>query len=305
MSDIAKGMLIAVCCAIIFGLYPAAVQGVYRAGGNPAFIMITTTWARAATLLFYCLARRLPVFRAPQSWGIVFFGGALSATSLFGVLSGLEYLPGALVLMILYTHTLMLLLFMAWRGEHKLTAATLLSTISALFGLALVLDVWHTQSKSNLIGIAFVFMAAVATMSRLYAYGKQTQLRNPAIVGAETFCGSAYYVACIVMVKTPHAPTGGEAYIYLAFACASLSAGTFGMFYGISLLGAFRWSLFLKMEPVFVALFSFLLLGEVLKPLQYLGMGIVLGSLAAYQIVTHRVAAHRRSRRLDLAPEVE
>ena len=59
------------------------------------------------------------------------------------------------------------------------------------------------------------------------------------------------------------------------------------MFYAISLLGSFDYSLLSKIEPVFTALFSFLLLGEILKPLQYLGMVIVLGSLAMYQIVSN------------------
>ena len=76
--------------------------------------------------------------------------------------------------------------------------------------------------------------------------------------------------------------------MYLLLASLSLAVANLAMFYGIALLGSFRWGLLLKLEPVFTALFSFLLLGEILKPLQYAGMAVVLGSLAAYQITSHR-----------------
>ncbi len=288
MTPFRLGTLIAVCCAVIFGAYPAAIRAVYAAGGNPAFVLIVTTWARAIVLAGCCLVQRRPLFGTRQFRRMAVSGGALQAISTFGIVCGLEYLPGPLVLIILFTHTLMLLLFMAWRGEARLDFWTVLSTITALFGLSLVLDIWHAQAGGRLLGMALAFLAALATVSRLYAFGKQTRDRHPAVVGAETFIAAALFVTCIAVFKTPHAPATTTSYLYLALACASMSVGTVGMFYGIALLGAFRWSLFLKLEPVFTALFSFLILGELLGPLQYAGMAVVLGSLVAYQVAAHR-----------------
>ena len=306
MSGIKRGTIIALCCAAVFGVYPAAVHNVYAAGGNPSFVMLVTTWVRLVPLLAYCLVRRFPVFRTPQSRWIVFGGGACSAVSLFGVFAALEYLPGPVVLIILYTHTLMLLFFMAWRGEARLDVMTVLTTIAALFGLTLVLDLWHVQSSGSLIGMALAFASAIATLTRLYAFGKETRRHDPSIVGAETYMGAAFYISLLMLVKPPHAPDfvqSGAAYWYLALACITMAAGTFGMFYGISLMGAFRWSLFLKLEPVFTALFSFLILGEILKPLQYLGMVIVLASLATYQVFSHLKAT--RAKALDISESIE
>jgi drug/metabolite transporter (DMT)-like permease len=55
------------------------------------------------------------------------------------------------------------------------------------------------------------------------------------------------------------------------------------MFYGIALVGAFQFSLMVKLEPVFTALFSWVVLSEVLNFSQYFGMLLVVGSLIAYQ----------------------
>jgi drug/metabolite transporter (DMT)-like permease len=88
-------------------------------------------------------------------------------------------------------------------------------------------------------------------------------------------------------MQLPVTPMG---FTWLAVASGSLSLATFAMFYGVSLLGAFRYSLFAKMEPVFTSLFSVWFLGEILKPQQYIGIGIVIGSLVLYQTYEHRRA---------------
>ena len=77
-------------------------------------------------------------------------------------------------------------------------------------------------------------------------------------------------------------------YVWLALAAVSITLGSFGMFYAVSLIGSFRYSLFMKLEPVFTALFSIALVNEVLKPQQYIGMGIVISSLVIYQLSEQR-----------------
>ena len=108
------------------------------------------------------------------------------------------------------------------------------------------------------------------------------------MVGAETFLATAVFMMVALFYDMPHVPVLLAGYGYALMGCVSLTVGTFAMFYGISLLGAFRWSLFLKLEPVFTALFSALFLGETLTLHQYAGIAVVVGSLALYQIIEHR-----------------
>jgi drug/metabolite transporter (DMT)-like permease len=278
------GILTTIAAAMIFGAHAPAERGLYAEGGSVALVAVVTTWARALTLLLYCLLRRRPLFRTREDIKQGFIGGAFQALSALFVFSALLYLPGPIVIIILFSHTLMLLLFMAWRREIKLDIATLATTLAALIGLSLVIDLWHSQAQGNWIGIGLAFLAALAAVSRMYVYGHQTKLRPPTTVGAENFLVAAVLVTPAAFLMPWHLPQSTAGYSWLAIASLSLAGGTFLMFYGISLLGSFRYSLFCKMEPVFTSLFSVWFLGEVLKTQQYLGIAVVVGSLALYQI---------------------
>lgn len=276
-------MLITVLAAFLFGMYPAASRLAYREGANAACIMLSTTAARALGLYFCCALQRRPVWSGPIRWKPTVTGGALQACSLVGVLASLVTLPGPITIIILFTHTLMLLLFLAVRGEQQLTPLALGTTVAALAGLACVLRVWDYSSGLDPRGLALAFFAAVATMQRLYVYGKETVTVDPAVVGARAFLIAFVCICGVCFFQPPLFPFTPAGLWGVAVACLSLSTGTIGMFYGIAYLGSFQYSLMVKLEPVFTAFFSIVVLGEILQPVQYAGMAVVLSSLLAYQ----------------------
>jgi drug/metabolite transporter (DMT)-like permease len=281
-----QGLLFAVLASVVFGLYPAASRAVYADGGNVSAMIIMTAWARGLGMAISCLLTRSPLFQTREDRKQALIGGFFQACSNFGIFLALLYIPGPLVIIIVFTHTLMLLFFMAWRGELKLDFLNVATTVLALFGLTLVLDLWHPLPHANWIGIAFAFMSAVATLSRLYVYGKQTQSRQAIVVGAENFLVAALLTLVALFFQTPQLPVSLAGNAYLVAGCLSLTLGTFFMFLGISRLGAFQYSLMCKIEPIFTSLFSVLVLSEVLGFSQYVGMALVLGSLAAYQVIS-------------------
>lgn len=150
-----------------------------------------------------------------------------------------------------------------------------------------MLDIWHPQNL-NLVGIGIAFIAAIATVIRLYVFGNQTKSRNPAIVGAEVFLFAAFFALLLPIFSSPVLPTTVVGYGWAVLSCISLVLGTFGMFYGIAILGAFEYSLLCKIEPIFTAIFSAVLIHEYLLWHQYVGMAVVLGSLALYKFGVFR-----------------
>ena len=288
MTPTQRGTIIAFVSPIIFGLYPAAIRGVYAAGGNAALVLIVTTWVQFVVLLAFSAVRGQRIFVQPGAFKSSLIGGAFQTASVLGFISALQFISAPLMITLLFLYPLIVLFVMVARGETCLDAATVITTLTALLGLTLVLDVWHLHGKENLIGILLALFGAAATAGRIYVFGKFASNRNPAVIGAESFAVSSVLILFIAFVQFPHAPDRLAGDVYLLLASASLGLGTLGMVYGISLLGPFRWSLYLKSEPVFTALFSLLFLGEGLRPLQYIGMIVVLGSLAVYQITNHR-----------------
>lgn len=282
------GILIAVASAVAFGLYPPAARAVYADGGNAVFVILLTTFMRALALALFCAATRRRLFKTLSDTRQAASGGFFQALSILGIFASLQYLPGPVMIIIVFSHTLMLLFFLAWKGEVRLDASTVAVTVSALAGLALVLDLWSVKETGSLIGMALAFMAALATVSRMYIYGRQTRERNPAVVGAETFIFATLFALFVLVAGWPALPQSAAGYLWAGLAAGSLTAGTFGMFYGIALLGSFRFSMFLKLEPVFTSLFSALLIHDMLKGSQYAGIGLVTASLAIFQFLEHR-----------------
>ena len=283
-----SGLALAVGVAILFGFYPPCLHVVYAAGGNASFVALVIVWARAMGLTIHCLIRRKPMFETREDIRQGFIGGFFQAISSGFTMLALDYLQGSLVVIILYTHTLMLLFFMVWKRDIKFSFLTMTIVATALTGLSLVLDIWHQQTGTNMLGMGFAFIAAAAIVPRLYVYGTQTMERDPAVVGAENFLIAAILTLPVLFIQIPAAPQtlAGNAWMFIG--ATTLATGTFYTFYGIAALGSFSWSLLQKLQPVFTALISALLISEILKPHQYVGMLLVLTSLVFYQFIMHR-----------------
>ena len=244
-----RGILLAIASAIVYGLYPPAARAVYAAGGNPMFMIVATALSRALGLGFYCALSRKPLFQTREDTKQAVIGGFFQALSILAIFASLVYLPGPVMIIVLYTHTLMLLFFMAWRGDVKLDAVSFGAAIIALGGLSLVLDVWH-PGRLSLIGLGLALVGAVTTMGRLYVYGHLTKSRNPAVVGAEAFIIAALFILALLFFSPVHVPVSSKGYVFALLGCLSLVAGTFFFFYSVSMIGSFQFSLLCKIEPI-------------------------------------------------------
>jgi drug/metabolite transporter (DMT)-like permease len=279
------GLFLALFSAISFSLYAPASRAVYVDGGNSIFIILLTTFARAFFLWLGCILRRKSLFASPAAWRIALTGGAFQTASIFCVFGSLLYVPGPIMITILFTATLMLMLWSAYKSEVPLTRNNVITTLVTLVALTFVVNLWHTDLVYDWRGLVLAFGAAIATASRVYVWGKQVRERDPVLVGAESFIVAAAFCSVLLFFSMPVAPLSALGWGYAALASASLVLGTFGMLYGISYVGPFRFSLLMKLEPVFNALFSVLLINEVLAWGQYAGMAIVVIALAIYQLI--------------------
>lgn len=279
------GLTVTIAAAIVFGLYPACMQLAYRDGANSTFVVLFSTLARALLLAIFAALRGHSLLPTGTQARAYISGGFFQAVSIGGILASLQYIPGPVTIVILFTHTLLLLFYLAIVGERKLTPASLISASLALLGISLVVDIWSTSTTSlSGVGISLAALASVATASRLYVFGRQVVDTNPALVGARIFTVTFLFTLMLLFIEVPAAPDSTTGLLFFLLGSASLVLGTFGMFYGIWLLGSFKFSLFVKFEPIFTALFSFLLLGEALRPIQYIGIGVVVVSLVGYQL---------------------
>lgn len=289
------GVLIALASAAVFGFYPPATRGAYADGVNPAFIILFTTFWRTASLSLFCLGTKRPLLRKKENIKNGILNGFFQTASTVGILGAMQFLPGPVVITILFSYTLMLYLFLVFKGEEKLNPQTLIPVFFAFIGLTLVVNVQDKLEEVSLPGLCLAFMAAIATATRVYAYGNVLKKNDPAVIGAETFIFTLLFCSLLTFYQTPLLPQSTMGWVWAGSSAAALSLGSFGMFYGISMIGAFKFSLLTKLEPISGAIFSVILIGEKLSPTQYLGMATVILSLLAYQVLQHRQAAKKTS----------
>ena len=278
------GVLICIASAIIFGLYPPAARGVYQDGGNITFVILVTTFSRFSGLYLLALIKNQKLFQKFTDYKTSLYAGFFQALSIIGILGGSYFMPGGVVIIIMFTYSLMLLFFSSWRGDMVLNRANILSTLTALIGLGMVLNINQYGLSYPITGIALAFMAAVATFARTYIFGQQTKSRHPLVTGAETFAVACAVLVFLIFWDFPHPPASSSGYIMITIAALSLTIGSFGMFYGIAYLGAYKFSMIMKLEPVFTTIFGILLIGDFLSPIQYFGIVLVLGSLISLQL---------------------
>lgn len=264
MSEIRHNILLILASSILYGLYPVASRGAYADGANPVFLILLTTFIRAALMLFMCVLRKKPVFAEKEEFMPMILTGFVQALSIIGIIASLLYLPGPIVVVIIFLNTLMLMFYMWVRKELAVNPFLVLTTIICLIGLCFVVDIWSAKKPDEIIGYALALLGAVATAVRLYLFGKHTKTKNPMVVGAETFTVAFVFLCLLCFYQLPHLPQSIEGTGWSILSGLSLGLAGIAMFYGISRIGAFHFSLYNKLEPVFTSIFSVILIHEVL-----------------------------------------
>lgn len=278
------GLIICVASAIIFGLYPPAARAVYQDGGNITFVILVATACRLVGLYIFALTQKLSLFNKFEDYKLNFYAGVFQALSIIGLLAGSFFIPGAVVVIIMFSYSLMLLLFSAWRKEVRLNKVNICSTLCALMGLFFVLNISNQGTSYPLAGILLALLAAFATFSRTYIFGKQRNHRHPIAIGVETFVVAFICLLPLMFWQLPQPPSSNIGYIMMLISALSLTIGSYGMFYGISYLGAYKFSMIMKLEPIFTTLFGIILIGDFLQFSQYFGIFLVLMSLVSLQL---------------------
>lgn len=283
-----QGYLLVLYAALAFGIYPSASQLAYAAGANAAFLIIASTALRTLTLLTAAMRKGHSVAEIYRDSFQSLGSGFLQAVSICGIIASLHYIPGPVMITIVFSHTLMLLALLAVRGQEKLTPLSVGTSTTGLLGICLVVDLFGNIDQIEWRGVMLAFIAALASASRMYAYGNQVKTTAPEIVGARAFTFATAFTLLLLLWEPPSLPVSLGGMLWCGLACASLMAGTVFSFKGLGRIGSFRTSLMLKIEPVFTCAYSWLLLSQLLSAAQYLGIGLVLASLPTYQFFDNR-----------------
>jgi drug/metabolite transporter (DMT)-like permease len=293
----ARGYLLYLAAALLFSINGTVSKTLLLGGIEPTVLsQVRATAAFLLLLVFVAFTRpsSLRLRRGELPLLIVYgvFGVALTQVLYF---ASIERLPIGITLLIEFTAPLVIAVWFRVAWKHPTKPIVWASLVTALVGLAIVAQVWQGMTLDPL-GVAFAVGAMLALV--VYYLAADMAVRRPEARDAVslTMWGMAFAALFWAIVQPPWTlpfdqfagsmqlfGEGGVAVPASGLATWMVVMGTVFPFSLVVLsmqhLRASQASGVGMTEPIFATVIAWLVLGEVLAPVQVLGAAIVLGSV--------------------------
>ena len=277
------GIALAVGAALTFTASTVGAVFSYEGGGEP-LAAISSRYV-GAMLVFVPLLHFSGVgFTLPLRERLISLAiGALAAVQAYCLYNSIAHIAVGLTFAIFYIYPILVALIAIAFRQDRITRAIVVGLVVAFAGLMLVFDLSGTGP--NLQGSLLAVGAAVSWSIITVASGRVMRTQDPRLFTfhLQISAGLIYLVICLVDgdVALPHTVKGWAGLISLPLFYA---ASTLGFFGAIALIGSIRASLLMNLEPVFTIAAGFLILGQVLTPVQLAGAALVIGAVLAVRI---------------------
>lgn len=286
------GIAALMCISVVFGSNHVAARFSFEHGSN---VVTAVTFRATFAFAFVLVLMRangvsfaLP--GATRARGMVI--GLFLALQSYCVFSAVARIPVALALLAFNTYPMVIAL-VAWTvdGERP-TRRTLVAMPVALAGLALALDVggWSGVGARSFsgrwdeigIGVLFATGASLSFSAALYLTtrwlkdvdGRLRTLLATGTIAVVALAGGALAGAFAL-------PSDGTGWLALVLVGLFYSCGVTALFVVLPKIGVVNNSAALNFEPVAVLVMGWVLLGQVMAPLQIFGALVVIGAIVA------------------------
>ena len=256
----------------------------YAFANGVTIVTAATTRSIAASLLLLAVlrARNIAVLPLPREARAAALLGLLIAAQTVLVQIAVKLMPVTLAILTMYTFPFLTSIGMSLTGRERLTPRLVASLACAFAGLALVLGI-GSQTPSAL-GIAAALGAALAFSTALVLTPTLApDLPAPLRAFFMVATAATLFVTASLVTGDYRLPENDAAWLGLAGLSALYAVGFAGLFLLLPLLGPIPIAVTLNLEPLAVALISWIALGEALTPAQMLGGLVVVAAVIYYQ----------------------
>ncbi|MFK4730122.1 EamA family transporter [Agromyces mediolanus] len=297
------GIALGVAAGLAFGVGGVFVKPLLEQGWSPgAAVLARISIAAVILAVPGILALRgdlRPLWRA--RWTVLLFGLIAVAGVQFFFYASLERIPVSLTLLIEYLAPIALVL-LAWvRGRRMPRRIVLAGSALALAGLVLVIG--PGGGRLDPLGLAFAALAMLGVCV-YYVVGETSAAQLPplALIAAGFLVGAVALALLglagllpMTFVFDDVAFLGGSAPWYVPLLAVGLVSTAFAYTAGLAAIGRLgsRLAAFLGLsEVVFAGIAGWVLLGEVLGPLQILGGVLILAGIVCVKLERPATTAH-------------
>jgi drug/metabolite transporter (DMT)-like permease len=209
--------------------------------------------------------------------------GIIFAGLIFCLFKAIDAIDVPTAILSYFTYPLLTGLTAAFAGLEPLRWKGMLCAVVAFCGLALLIEAHPAEFA--VVGVAYAIGAAgcrtaVLLVTRAYLVGADARLTTWYSMLSST-------VIFLLASLAQHAlslPRAGLVWSYLLALSLATTAAILFIFLSTVRIGAFRTAVIMHLEPLTATIFSGLMLGQVITPVQGLGMIIMLAGLIAFQV---------------------
>ncbi len=213
--------------------------------------------------------------------------GVLFAMTMFGLLKAISLLPVSIAILAYFIYPMLTGIGAALTGVERLGWRALLTAVAAFLGLALMLG--QQIRDLSWLGLAFAFGAAVCRVVSLLGTRALLSGTDARVTTWYSMVPSTVlFVAASLVVGEWHVPSSAWGWGAFLGVAMTTTLSTLLIYMSTNTVGPFRTALVMNLEPLMTLVFSMVLLGESLTPVQLLGAGVMIGSLCAFQFVRRR-----------------
>lgn len=290
----ARGLLWVAVAALFIGIMPNAAKLAYGAGANPiAVLLVRALTAAAGLAAFLRLRGESLAIPGPYVRRTALAGFAM-LFSAGGGMGAVAYIDVSLASVIFFTYPFFVAGVNHLLGRTRLSVADLLCMVAAFLGLALALGVSLTGMNATGVVLALassfgITAMVLATTETSLALGTVRANLHMTLWAGGYFAALAVFGPLSGAMEPLRLPATAAGWFWLLAAGLSFTLGYLAFFASATILGATRASVLSILEPVMMIVLAVTLVGEVLSPAQVLGIGLVLGSLLALELVRRRI----------------
>jgi drug/metabolite transporter (DMT)-like permease len=209
--------------------------------------------------------------------------GIIFAGLIFCLFKAIETIDVPTAILSYFTYPLLTGLTAAVAGLEPLRWKGMLCAIVAFCGLALLIEA-H-PAGSVVAGVAYAIGAAgcrtaVLLVTRAYLVGADARLTTWYSMLAST----VIFLMASFAQQAWNLPHSGLAWTYLMVLSFATTAAILFVFLSTVRIGAFRTAVIMHLEPLTATILSGAVLGQVITPIQALGVIIMLTGLIAFQV---------------------
>lgn len=289
MSSSLRGYASVLAAAVMWASSGTASKALFLSGVTPfQLVQLRVTFATGVLALVLGLfARQHLGIRLGDAASLWVLGGVLLALVQFTYLYTISTMPVAAAILIQYTSPVMVALYSVCFWGERLTVAKAVALTLSLLGCYLVVG-GYTMSllKMNAVG-ATTGVASAVLFAAYSLFGERGMHRY----GPWTVSFYAFFFAAVTwnvfeapfhFIWAGYSPTQWGYILYIAIVGTLLPFGLF--FVGVNHIRSTRASITSTAEPICAGFMAYLLLGEMLEPLQILGGACVVAAIVLLQI---------------------